>query len=80
MKQLSLTHWSLICLGISILSWLPNFIFDYGFSYWIAGQAFGAIAFVLAIIGKNWWLVVPTFIMANSFFIFMAVGYYFLGP
>lgn len=77
MGRRTLCGWSILCLLLSLASWLPNFIWDYGFSYWIIGQGFGAISFVLAIIGRLWWLLLPAFVMANSFFVFMAVGYYF---
>ncbi|WP_298785455.1 hypothetical protein [uncultured Marinococcus sp.] len=77
MHRRTLCKWSALCLLLSLASWMPNFIWDYGFSYWFIGQAFGAIGFVLAVIGRLWWLLLPTFLMANSFFVFMAVGYYF---
>lgn len=77
MRRRTLYGWSALCLLLSLASWLPNLIWDYGFSYWIIGQGFGAVGFVLAVIGRLWWLLLPTFVMANSFFIFMAVGYYF---
>ncbi|MDZ5781919.1 hypothetical protein [Marinococcus luteus] len=77
MPRRTLCKWSVLCLLLSVTTWMPNFIWNYGFSYWLFGQVFGAIGFVLAVVGRLWWLLLPTFLMANSFFVFMTVGYYF---
>ena len=77
MQRQVLRKWSVFCLLMTLASWLPSFVWDYGFSYWLIGQTFGAVGFVLDVIGRQWWLLLPTFLTANSFFVFMAAGYYF---
>jgi hypothetical protein len=66
---------SLICFLLGIVVWLPNFIFQYGYSYWLLTFAINPIGIVFGIIGKSKFGMISNAIMTCSFFIFMFIGY-----
>lgn len=75
-NRLDLGDWSTLCFILSVMVWWPNLTFDDGFLYWMAGHAIAAIGTILAVIDKSWGLVALNLIMANSVFIFIAIGYH----
>ncbi|MCT2535769.1 hypothetical protein NC661_07555 [Aquibacillus koreensis] len=65
---------SLVCFLLGILSWLPNFLFQYGFAYWMLTFIINPIGIVFGVFGKSKFCVILNVIMTFSFFIFMFVG------
>ena len=66
---------SLICFIMGILVWVPNFIFNYGYGYWLLTFIINPLGIAFGIIGKSKFGIVSNAIMTISFFIFMSIGY-----
>ncbi|WP_078552071.1 hypothetical protein [Bacillus alkalicellulosilyticus] len=68
---------SVICILIGIATWIPNFILEYGYSYWLLTFIINPLGIIFGILGRSIWTVIANIIMTFSFFILMYVGYLF---
>ncbi|OEH54390.1 hypothetical protein AQ616_11560 [Oceanobacillus sp. E9] len=66
---------SMISFIISLILWLPNFIYEYGYGYWLWTFLIGPIGIVLGYIGRSKLAVVLNILITFSFFIFMFIGF-----
>ncbi|MFD2045430.1 hypothetical protein ACFSTA_17235 [Ornithinibacillus salinisoli] len=66
---------SIICFLLGIIVWLPNFILDYGYGYWMLTFIINPIGIVFGVFGKSKFGIISNVIMTLSFFIFMFLGY-----
>ncbi|NMH73519.1 hypothetical protein HF078_10570 [Bacillus sp. RO2] len=80
MSKKSLKITSLVCFVICVLLWIPNVFMHIASPFWMLTFVVGPIGLAFGLVGKHYLLAILNFIMTFSFFLFMAVGYYFLGP
>ncbi len=80
MSKEILNFWSLICFIIGLLLWTPNIFFGVSSPLWLLNFIIGPIGVALSVLGKNYILTILNFLLTFSFFIFMYLGYKFLGP
>lgn len=66
---------SIICFLLGIAVWLPNFIFQYGYGFWMLTFIINPIGIVFGILGRSKFGIISNVIMTFSFFIFMFLGY-----
>lgn len=71
---------SLICFIICILLWVPNIFFHISSPLWFLVFVFGPIGVGLAVLAKNWILIILNIVATLSFFIVMYLGYQFYKP
>lgn len=69
------TKLSYITILIGILLWVPNLIFQYGYSCWMLTFIINPIGIIFGIIGKSLWGIIWNILLTFSFFIIMFFGY-----
>lgn len=62
---------------MGIVVWLPNFIFQYGYGFWMLTYIINPIGIVLGVIGRSKFGIISNVFMTFSFFILMFFGYLF---
>lgn len=76
-KYKHLKKWSLFCLIICILLWVPNIVFQISSPFWLLIYIFGPIGVILGGLSRDILLIILNVIITFSFFILMFIGYYF---
>lgn len=66
---------SVICILIGIAAWLPNFIFNYGYGFWLITLIINPLGVLFGYLARSKITMILNLIMTFSFFIFMFVGY-----
>ncbi|WP_306462702.1 hypothetical protein [Halobacillus litoralis] len=64
-----------ICFLVGVTLWLPNFILQYGYGFWILTFIINPVGAVFGYLGKSKFGIISNIIMTFSFFIIMFVGY-----
>ncbi|WP_010650301.1 hypothetical protein [Oceanobacillus massiliensis] len=80
MEKISNRRWgtlSIICLILGAVLWLPNFLFQYGYSIWLLTFLVNPIGVLFGVLGKSKVGIISNTLMTFSFFIFMFFGYFF---
>ncbi|WP_017187404.1 hypothetical protein [Alkalibacillus haloalkaliphilus] len=72
------TTLSIICAFVGLALWLPNIIFQFGYSFWALTFLVNPIGALFGLIGKSKLGVVLNLIMTFNFFILMFIGYFLL--
>ncbi|MUK90690.1 hypothetical protein GMD78_20245 [Ornithinibacillus sp. L9] len=75
MRKKQYSKLSLLCLIISVISWVPNVVFDIASPFWLMTFIIPPIGIVFAVLAKNYWLVAANIIMVFSFYILKALGH-----
>ncbi|WJE17132.1 hypothetical protein QRD89_07215 [Halobacillus sp. ACCC02827] len=66
---------SILCACLGAALWLPNFLLNYGYGFWMGTFIINPIGVVFGILGGSRIGIVLNSIMTFSFLIFMFVGY-----
>ncbi|WP_306462670.1 hypothetical protein [Halobacillus litoralis] len=77
-KEKSNKKWTIlsgICFLVGVALWLPNFILQYGYGFWILTFIINPVGAVFGYLGKSKFGIISNIIMTFSFFIIMFVGY-----
>ncbi|SES27112.1 hypothetical protein [Salipaludibacillus aurantiacus] len=70
---------SFVCLFMGVAVWIPNIIFQYGYSYWLLTFILNPLGTVFGYIGKSKFGMAANILITFSFFIFMFLGYMIFG-
>ncbi|UOQ47244.1 hypothetical protein MUN88_14335 [Gracilibacillus caseinilyticus] len=73
-------YWSLACLVVCLLLWLPNLCISKSSAFWLLTYIVGPLGIYFALKNKNLILITLNALMSVSFFLFLALDYYFAGP
>ncbi|MGY3717328.1 hypothetical protein ACWE42_17590 [Sutcliffiella cohnii] len=65
---------SFLCFLIGIATWIPNFLFQYGYGYWLLTFIINPIGIIFGYLGKSKVAIILKIIMTFSFFILMFIG------
>jgi len=65
---------SVICILIGIATWIPNFIFDYGYGYWLLTIIINPLGIICGYLGRSRIAIILNIILTFSFFILMFFG------
>ncbi|RWZ58543.1 hypothetical protein EQV77_06140 [Halobacillus fulvus] len=65
---------SIVCFFMGVLTWLPNFIFDYGYGFWLLTFIVNPVGIAFGVLGKSKFGVVSNALMTFSFFLLMFFG------
>ncbi|OIJ17997.1 hypothetical protein BKP45_20640 [Anaerobacillus alkalidiazotrophicus] len=65
---------SVICILIGIATWIPNFIFEYGYGYWVLTFFINPLGILCGYLGSSRIAMISNIIMTLSFFILMFFG------
>lgn len=80
MSKKALKISSLVCFVICVLLWVPNVLLEVASPFWLLTFVIGPIGLAFGLVGKHYVLAILNLLMTFSFFLFMGIGYYFLGP
>lgn len=69
------TKLSWVCFILAVLAWVPNLVFQVASPLFLSTFLLGLVGAILALMSKNYILMVLNIVMFCSFFIFMAAGY-----
>ncbi|WNF38769.1 hypothetical protein RJD24_10245 [Bacillaceae bacterium IKA-2] len=65
---------SVICILIGIATWIPNFIFKFGYGYWLLTFFINPLGILFGYLGRSKVAMITNIIITFSFFILMFFG------
>ncbi|WBL17544.1 hypothetical protein [Sutcliffiella sp. NC1] len=65
---------SYLCFFIGMATWIPNFLFQYGYGYWLLTFIINPIGIIFGYVGNSKVTMIINIIMTFSFFILMFIG------
>ncbi|MDQ0229229.1 hypothetical protein [Metabacillus malikii] len=77
-KKKSNKRWialSFFCFIVGVALWLPNFILQYGYGFWMLTFIINPLGILFGFLGRVKIGIIANIIMTFSFFIIMFVGY-----